>query len=94
MKTMTCKDMGGPCDASFQGKKADEVIKAQDSHLKQMVATGDETHQSAPGACRTQVEASDRRHGLVSIRPRRPLLLCRRLIARLPAYGHATSGER
>ncbi|MFC0451461.1 hypothetical protein [Rhodococcus jostii] len=44
---MTCKQMGGPCEAPFHGDKADEVIKAQDSHLKDMVAQGDETHRSA-----------------------------------------------
>jgi len=44
---MTCKQMGGPCDTAFQGKKADDVIHAQDSHLKDMVAQGDETHRSA-----------------------------------------------
>ena len=47
MKTMTCKQMGGPCDAPFHGNTADEVIKAEDSHLKEMVAGGDETHKSA-----------------------------------------------
>ena len=47
MKTMTCKQMGGPCDVPFQGNTADDVIKAQDKHLKEMVAKGDETHQSA-----------------------------------------------
>jgi hypothetical protein len=47
MKTMTCKQLGGPCDFSLQGNTADEVIKAQDSHLKEMVAAGDESHQSA-----------------------------------------------
>lgn len=47
MKTMTCKQLGGPCDIAFQGKTADEVIKAEDKHLKEMVAGGDETHQSA-----------------------------------------------
>jgi predicted small metal-binding protein len=47
MKTMTCKQMGGPCDAQLRGNKADEVIKAQDKHLKEVVAQGDETHQSA-----------------------------------------------
>ena len=47
MKTMTCEQMGGPCDAPFHGNKADEVIKAQDNHLKEMVAGGDETHRSA-----------------------------------------------
>jgi hypothetical protein len=47
MKTMTCRQMGGPCDLAFQGKTADEVIKAQDAHLKEMTANGDETHKSA-----------------------------------------------
>jgi len=47
MKTMTCSQMGGPCDASFNGNTADDVIKAQDKHLKEMVAKGDETHKSA-----------------------------------------------
>jgi hypothetical protein len=47
MKTMTCRQMGGPCDAPFQGSKADEVIKAQDKHLKDVVAAGDDTHETA-----------------------------------------------
>jgi len=47
MKTMTCKQMDGPCDASFHGNSADDVIKAQDAHLKEMVASGDEAHKSA-----------------------------------------------
>lgn len=47
MKTMTCRQMGGPCDASFRGDKADDVIKAQDQHLKEMVASGDAAHESA-----------------------------------------------
>jgi hypothetical protein len=47
MKTMTCKQMGGPCDTAFLGSSADEVIKAEDKHLKERVASGDETHQSA-----------------------------------------------
>jgi hypothetical protein len=52
MKTMTCRQMGGPCDAQFRGNKADEVIQAQDAHLKEMVAAGDETHRSAAEAMR------------------------------------------
>ena len=47
MKTMTCREMGGPCDVPFHGSTADDVIKAEDSHLKEMVAKGDETHKSA-----------------------------------------------
>ena len=47
MKTMTCKQMGGPCDFPHQGDTADQVIKAQDSHLKDMVESGDDSHQGA-----------------------------------------------
>jgi hypothetical protein len=47
MKTMTCKQMGGPCELAFHAETADDVIKAQDSHLKEMVAQGDEAHKSA-----------------------------------------------
>jgi hypothetical protein len=39
--------MGGPCDAPFQGNSGDEVIKAEDRHLKEVVAGGDQTHASA-----------------------------------------------
>ncbi|MFZ0169541.1 MAG: hypothetical protein WAL64_09005 [Candidatus Dormiibacterota bacterium] len=50
MKSMTCKQLGGPCDLPHHGNTADEVIKAQDRHLKEMVAGGDATHQSARAA--------------------------------------------
>lgn len=39
--------MGGPCDAPFQGNTADEVIKMEDKHLKEIVAGGDEAHKPA-----------------------------------------------
>jgi hypothetical protein len=44
---MTCKQLGGPCDLAHRGNTADEVIKAQDRHLKDVVANGDEAHESA-----------------------------------------------
>ena len=47
MKTMTCQQLGDPCDHSHQGVTADEVIKAQDRHLKEMVANGDTAHERA-----------------------------------------------
>jgi predicted small metal-binding protein len=47
MKTMTCQQLGGPCDFELRGKTADEVIKAQDKHLKDTVAGGDATHEHA-----------------------------------------------
>ena len=47
MKTMTCKQLGGPCDVALEGSTADDVIKAQDAHLKAAVADGDTAHQGA-----------------------------------------------
>ena len=47
MKTMSCKDLGGPCDLQFTGKDANEIIKAQDAHLKAMTAAGDASHEEA-----------------------------------------------
>jgi len=47
MKSMTCKQLGGPCDVAHQGSTADAVIKAQDRHLKDAVQAGDATHEAA-----------------------------------------------
>lgn len=47
MKTMTCEQLGGPCDFSLRGESADDVIKAQDNHLKDAVTSGEHTHDSA-----------------------------------------------
>jgi len=47
MKTMTCKQLGGPCDTVLQGSGADEVIKLQDKHLQERVASGDDDHAPA-----------------------------------------------
>jgi hypothetical protein len=47
MKTMTCRQLGGPCDLPLHGETADDVIKAQDRHLKDAVKAGDATHEQA-----------------------------------------------
>jgi hypothetical protein len=47
MKTMTCRQLGGPCDHAHRGESADDVINAQDQHLKDMVAAGDAAHEPA-----------------------------------------------
>jgi hypothetical protein len=39
--------LGGPCDLQLHGDTADEVIKAQDKHLNDIVSSGDETHKGA-----------------------------------------------
>ena len=47
MKTMTCAQLGGPCDLELRGETADEVIKLQDKHLREAVAAGDAAHEPA-----------------------------------------------
>lgn len=47
MKTMTCRELGGPCDLRHQGESADDIIKAQDRHLKEAEKAGDATHHEA-----------------------------------------------
>ncbi len=44
MKTMTCKQMGGPCDAPVQGNTADEMMANGAIHVNEMAAKGDEAH--------------------------------------------------
>lgn len=51
MKTMTCRDLGGPCDLAHRGESADQVINAQNAHLKERVGAGDEAH----GPARTEM---------------------------------------
>lgn len=47
MKTMTCEQLGGPCELAHHGANADEVIKAHDRHLNEMVQGGDNAHRPA-----------------------------------------------
>jgi hypothetical protein len=47
MKTMTCRQLGGACDQEHHGEDANEIIKAQDQHLKDAVADGDAQHEPA-----------------------------------------------
>jgi hypothetical protein len=50
MKTMTCRQLGGPCEHAHRGESADDVINAQDQHLKDAVAAGDDAHREAADA--------------------------------------------
>ena len=47
MKTMTCSQLGGACDLAHRGDDHNEVIKAQDQHLREVVAAGDTAHEPA-----------------------------------------------
>jgi hypothetical protein len=44
---MTCRQLGGPCDLAHRGATADDVIKAQDQHLKDAERAGDRVHHQA-----------------------------------------------
>ena len=68
MKTMTCGQLGGPCDHAHHGESADDVIKAQDQHLKDMVAAGDTAHEPALDRHEGPLEATDRRDEVVQDR--------------------------
>ena len=46
-KAMTCRQLGGPCGAVHHGNDHNEVIKAQDRHLREEVAAGNTDHEAA-----------------------------------------------
>ena len=46
-KTLTCTQLGGPCDLRLTGESADDVIKQQDRHLREAVRAGDAAHEQA-----------------------------------------------
>lgn len=46
-KTMSCRQLGGACDLTHHGEDANDIIKAQDQHLKAAVAAGDADHRAA-----------------------------------------------
>ena len=47
VKSMTCRQLGGTCDLAHHGDDANEIIKAQDRHLRGAVAAGDADHEPA-----------------------------------------------
>lgn len=47
MRAMTCRQLGGACDLEHRGEDANEVVKAQDRHLRETVAAGGTDHEPA-----------------------------------------------
>ncbi|MUK00633.1 hypothetical protein GM708_01020 [Vibrio cholerae] len=54
MKAMTCKQLGGPCELTLHGDTADDIIKAQDRHLRDTTESGDTSHQTAHEAMKNR----------------------------------------
>lgn len=46
-KRMTCTQLGGPCDVAHRGEDHNEIIKAQDRHLRDAVGAGSAEHEPA-----------------------------------------------
>lgn len=49
MKTMTCKQLGGACDAAFQASSFDEIAEMSQQHGMEMFQKKDEAHLAAMG---------------------------------------------
>jgi hypothetical protein len=47
MRSMTCSRLGGACDLVHVGADANEIIAAQDRHLREAVAAGSTEHEPA-----------------------------------------------
>ncbi len=44
---MTCRQMGGPCDAVIEAATPEEMMSKGGQHITDMLAQGDTTHQEA-----------------------------------------------
>lgn len=44
MKSITCKQMGGPCDEEIKGDSAEDIMRAGGDHVNTMAAQGDQGH--------------------------------------------------
>ncbi len=44
MKTMTCKDLAGACDAEFHADTFDEMAEMSKKHGMEMIGQGDQAH--------------------------------------------------
>lgn len=44
MKTMTCKQLGGPCEKEFHAKTYEEMVKKSKNHGMEMFQKEDEEH--------------------------------------------------
>ena len=59
MKTMTCKQLGGACDISFQAGSFEEITEMSKQHGMQMFQKQDEAHLEAMNAMRELMQEPD-----------------------------------
>ena len=53
MKTLKCRDLGGPCDAEFTGSSFEEIGRKSHRHVMEQMQNGDEAHLSAANSMRS-----------------------------------------
>ena len=54
MKTMTCKQLYGPCDAPIHGATSEEMMANSQKHGMEMVEKGDKVHIDAMESMKNQ----------------------------------------
>ena len=47
VKKLTCRDLGGPCDAEITGNSFEEVGKKSHDHVVDQISRDDESHRAA-----------------------------------------------
>jgi Protein of unknown function (DUF1059) len=57
---LTCRDLGGPCDAEFTGKSFEEIGKKSREHVIEQMQKGDEAHLSAANKMRNATPEQQR----------------------------------
>ena len=60
MKTLTCRDLGGPCDTAFTGNSFEEIGKKCRRHVIEQIQMGDEAHVSAADEMKTATPEQQR----------------------------------
>ncbi len=53
MKRLTCRDLGGPCDAEFAAASFEEIGKKSHEHVMEQMQKGDAAHLSDANSMRS-----------------------------------------
>jgi predicted small metal-binding protein len=53
MKRLTCRDLGGPCDAEFTADSFDEIGRKSREHVMDQMQKGDKAHLAAANNMRS-----------------------------------------
>jgi len=59
MKTMTCKELGGACNQTFNANTFDEIAMMVSKHAREMVGQGDAAHIAAMNEMRSRMTSPE-----------------------------------